>query len=341
MEIEKADLKLLPVGERNLLLLVCCKLLCASAEPYEYEAVTATFDCGGYSFTAKGKRILSEGWREIDRIFRTSLKEKPADGDGDALPDFTKGQTFGGAEVAVTEHFTQPPKPYSEDTLLSAMENAGKDDIPDEAERKGLGTPATRAAIIEKLVAAGFVERKGKNLIPTKAGINLVTVLPEPLTSPMLTAEWEQKLTEIARGGADPDTFMDGICTMVQEIVSTYSCISEDGKKLFAPEKEVIGTCPRCGQSVYEGKNNFACSDRSCGFVLWKNDRFWTSRKKELTKKMATDLLKKGRTNVKGMWSEKKQAAYDAAVILDDTGGKYINFKLEFPKRKVGADGRK
>ena len=341
MEIEKADIKALPLGERNLFLLVCCKLLCASAEPYVYEAVTVTFDCGGYSFTAKGKRILSEGWREIDRIFRASLKEKPADGDGGTLPDFTEGQTFDGAEVAVTEHFTQPPKPYTEDTLLSAMENAGKDDIPDEAERKGLGTPATRAAIIEKLVAAGFVERKGKSLIPTKAGINLVTVLPEPLTSPMLTAEWEQKLTEIAKGGADPDTFMDGIRTMVQEIVSTYSCISEDGKKLFAPEKEVIGTCPRCGQPVYEGKKNFACSDRSCGFVLWKNDRFWTSRKKELTKKMATDLLKKGRTNVKGMWSEKKQAAYDAAVILDDTGGKYINFKLEFPKRKEGVNGRK
>ena len=341
MEIEKADLKLLPVGERNLLLLVCCKLLCASAEPYVYEAVTAAFDCGGQSFTAKGKRILSEGWREIDRIFRASLKEKPADGDGGTLPDFTEGQTFDGAEVSVTEHFTQPPKPYTEDTLLSAMENAGKDNIPDEAERKGLGTPATRAAIIEKLVAAGFVERKGKSLIPTKAGINLVTVLPEPLTSPMLTAEWEQKLTEIAKGSADPDTFMGGIRTMVQEIVSTYSCISEDGKKLFAPEKEVIGTCPRCGQPIYEGKKNFACSDRSCDFVLWKNDRFWTSRKKELTKKMATDLLKKGRTNVKGMWSEKKQTTYDAAVILNDTGGKYINFKLEFPKRKVGADDRK
>ena len=303
MEIEKADIKGLPLGERNLFLLVCCKLLCASAEPYVYETVTATFDCCGHSFTAKGKRILSEGWREIDRIFRTSLKEKPVDGDGGTLPGFAEGQTFDGAEVAVTEHFTQPPKPYTEDTLLSAMENAGKDDIPDEVERKGLGTPATRAAIIEKLVAAGFVERKGKSLIPTKAGINLVTVLPEPLTSPMLTAECEQKLTEIAKGSTDPDTFMDGIRTMVQEIVSTYSCVSEDGKKLFAPEKEVIGTCPRCGQSVYEGKKNFACSDRSCGFVLWKNDRFWTSRKKELTKKMATDLLKKGRTNVKGMWS--------------------------------------
>ena len=341
MEMEKADVGALPVGERNLFLLVCCKLLCAAAEPYVYEAVTAAFDCGGYSFTAKGKHVVSGGWREIDRIFRSFLKEKPADGDGGgSLPDFKEGQTFEGVEAAVTEHFTSPPKPYTEDTLLSAMENAGKEDIPDEAERKGLGTPATRAAIIEKLVAAGFVERKGKNLIPTKDGINLVTVLPEPLTSPMLTAEWEQQLTGIAKGTTDPGGFLDGIRDMVRELVQTYSHISEEGQKLFAPEKEVIGTCPRCGRPVYEGKKNFSCSDRSCGFVLWKNDRFWTSRKKELTKKMAADLLKKGRTNVKGMWSEKKGAAYDAAVILDDTGGKYINFKLEFPKRKAGGNGR-
>ena len=341
MEMEKADVGALPVGERNLFLLVCCKLLCAAAEPYVYEAVTAVFDCGGHSFTAKGKHVVSGGWQEIDRIFRSFLKEKQTDGDnGSDLPDFKEGQTFEGVEAAVTEHFTSPPKPYTEDTLLSAMENAGKEDIPDEAERKGLGTPATRAAIIEKLVAAGFVERKGKNLIPTKAGINLVTVLPEPLTSPLLTAEWEQKLTEVAKGSADPAGFLDGIRDMVRELVQTYSHISEEGQKLFAPEKEVVGTCPRCGRPVYEGKKNFSCSDRSCGFVLWKNDRFWTSRKKELTKKMAADLLKKGRTNVKVMWSEKKGSTYDAAVILDDTGGKYINFKLEFPKRKAGGNGR-
>ena len=343
MEIEKADIGALPVGERNLFLLVCCKLLCAAAEPYVYETVTATFDCGGHSFTAKGKHVLSEGWREIDRIFRSSLKEKPEtedSGDGN-LPAFTEGQAFENVAASITEHFTSPPKPYTEDTLLAAMERAGAEDIPDDAERKGLGTPATRAAIIEKLVAAGFVERKGKSLIPTKAGINLVTVLPEPLTSPMLTAEWEQRLTAIAKGEADPGGFLDGIRDMVCDLVKTYSQISEDGQKLFAPEKEVIGVCPRCGKPVYEGKKNFSCSDRACGFVLWKNDRFWTSRKKELTKKMAADLLKKGRTNVKGMWSEKKGSAYDAAVILDDTGGKYINFKLEFPKRKDGANGRK
>ena len=342
MEMEKADVGVLPVGERNLFLLVCCKLLCAAAEPHVYEAVTAVFDCGGHSFTAKGKHVVSGGWREIDRIFRSFLKEKLADGDGGgSLPDFKEGQTFEGVEAAVTEHFTSPPKPYTEDTLLSAMENAGKEDIPDEAERKGLGTPATRAAIIEKLVSGGFMERKGKNLIPTKAGINLVTVLPELLTSPKLTADWEQRLNEVAKGQASPEDFMDGIEAMAAELVRKYSHISEDGQKLFQPEKETVGLCPRCGKPVYEGKKNFACSDRACQFVMWKNDRFWTSRRKEMTRKMAADLLKKGRASVKGMWSEKKGSTYDAVVILDDTGGKYVNFKLEFPKRKDGVHGKK
>lgn len=342
LELEKADLSELTVGERNTLLLVCRELLCAAAEPYVYEAVTAAFYCGGHTFTAKGRRILSEGWREIDRIFRASLKEQPEDeAEPIALPDFTEGQTFDQVDASVTEHFTAPPKAYTEDTLLAAMETAGKEDMPEDAERKGLGTPATRAAILEKLVAAGFVERRGKSLVPTKAGINLVTVLPDTLTSPMLTAEWEQKLTAIARGEGDPAAFMAGISEMTRELVKTYSHISEEGQKLFAPERETVGLCPRCGKPVYEGKKNFYCSDRSCRFVLWKDDRFWTSRKKELTRKMAADLLKKGRTSVRGMWSEKKGAAYDAVVVLDDTGEKYVRFKLEFPKRKEGVNGKK
>ena len=342
MEIEKADIKALPLGERNLFLLVCCKLLCAAAEPFVYEAVTATFDCGGHTFTAKGKQVLSQGWRAIQEVFRSSLKEKPEDEDAEGvLPALTEGQVFEPVSASVTEHFTSPPKPYTEDTLLSAMENAGKEDMPDEAERKGLGTPATRAAIIEKLVSGGFVERKGKNLIPTKAGVNLVTVLPELLTSPKLTADWEQRLNEVAKGQASPEDFMDGIEAMAAELVRKYSHISEDGQKLFQPEKETVGLCPRCGKPVYEGKKNFACSDRACQFVMWKNDRFWTSRRKEMTWKMAADLLKKGRTSVKGMWTEKKGSTYDAVVILDDTGGKYVNFKLEFPKRKDGVHGKK
>lgn len=333
MEIEKANIKALPLGERNLFLLVCCKLLCAAAESYVYEAVTTTLDCGGQFFTAKGKRILSDGWQEIDRIFRASLKEKPVDEDGGTFPDFTKGQILDNAEVSMAERFTQPLKPFTEDTLLSAMENAGKEDIPEAAERKGLGTPATRAAIIEKLVSAGFVERKGKHLVPTQDGINLISILPEPLTSPMLTAEWEQQLAEIAKGAASPDTFLDGIRDMVRTLISNHSQVSEEGRTLFAPERASVGICPRCGKPVYEGKKNFACSDRSCGFVLWKDDRFWTSRKKVLTAKMAADLLKKGRILVKGMWSEKKGVAYDAAVLLDDTGEKYVHYKLEFQKK--------
>ena len=342
LELEKADVPALPVGERNILLLVCCKLLCAAAEPFVYEAVTATFDCGGHTFTAKGKQVLSQGWRAIQKVFRSSLKEKPEDEDTEGvLPALTEGQVFEPVAASVTEHFTSPPKPYTEDTLLSAMENAGKEDMPDDAERHGLGTPATRAAIIEKLVSGGFVERKGKNLIPTKAGVNLVTVLPELLTSPKLTADWEQRLNEVAKGQASPEDFMDGIEAMAAELVRKYSHISEDGQKLFQPEKETVGLCPRCGKPVYEGKKNFACSDRACQFVMWKNDRFWTSRRKEMTRKMAADLLKKGRTSVKGMWSEKKGSTYDAVVILDDTGGKYVNFKLEFPKRKDGVHGKK
>ena len=333
LEIEKADLRHLPVGERNLLLLVCCKLLCASAADYEYEATTATFSCGGMTFTAKGKRILSEGWREIERLFRTTLKDKQPDQEMPTLPAFHEGEIFSVEKGFVTEHFTAPPKPYSEDTLLSAMETAGKEDLPEDVERKGLGTPATRAATIEKLISAGFAERKGKNLIPTDAGMKLTAILPESLTSPLLTAEWEQQLIAIARGEADADTFLDGICTMVQGLVRNHSHISEEGQKLFTPEREPLGSCPRCGSPVYENRKNFSCSERSCGFVLWKNDHFWTSRKKELTKKMAADLLKNGRTTVKGMWSEKTGKTYDAAVLLDDTGGKYINFKLEFSKK--------
>ena len=342
LELEQASVPGLPVDERNILLLVCCKLLCAAAEPFVYEAVTAAFDCGGHTFTAKGKQVISQGWRAIQEVFRSSLKEKPEDEDAeDVLPALTEGQVFEPVAASVTEHFTSPPKPYTEDTLLSAVENAGKEDMPDDAERRGLGTPATRAAIIEKLVSGGFVERKGKNLIPTKAGVNLVTVLPELLTSPKLTADWEQRLNEVAKGQVAPEDFMDGIEAMAAELVRNYSHISEDGQKLFQPEKEAVGLCPRCGRPVYEGKKNFACSDRACQFVMWKNDRRWTSRRKELTRKMAADLLKKGRTSVKGMWSEKKGSTYDAVVILDDTGGKYINFKLEFPKRKDGVHGKK
>ena len=330
LELEKADVPGLPVGERNILLLVCCKLLCAAAEPFVYEAVTAAFDCGGHTFTTKGKQVLSQGWRAIQEVFRSSLKEKPEDEDDEGvLPALTEGQVFEPVAASVTEHFTSPPKPYTEDTLLSAMENAGKEDIPEDAERRGLGTPATRAAIIEKLVSGGFVERKGKNLIPTKAGVNLVTVLPELLTSPKLTADWEQRLNEVAKGQASPEDFMDGIEAMAAELVRKYSHISEDGQKLFQPEKETVGLCPRCGKPVYEGKKNFACSDRACQFVMWKNDRFFEQRGKVFTAKIAAALLKDGKAKVKGLRSLRTGKTYDGTIVLADTGGKYVNYRIK------------
>ena len=330
-EFVKQGFDALAESERKLLSLICCKLLCAVAGPHIYEAVTATFTCAGKEFTAKGKTVLSPGWKEIDRRFRSSLK---TDSDEEAeavreLPELCEGQTFADVAASVTEHFTTPPKPYTEDTLLSAMERAGAEDMPEDAERKGLGTPATRAAILEKLVQMGFVQRKGKQLIPSKDGINLAVVLPDALTSPQLTAEWESRLTEIAKGQADPDEFMDGIEAQARELVKTYSCISEEKQKLFQAERVVIGTCPRCGEAVYEGKKNYYCGNRACQFVMWKNDRFFEERKKAFTPKIAAALLKNGKVKVKGLYSVKTGKTYDGTVLLADTGGKYVNYRIE------------
>ena len=319
-------------SESKLMNLVCSKLLCAVAAPHEYETVTAVFSCAGNEFTAKGKTILTPGWKEIERRFKASFK---TDADEDApelareLPEITEGQTFDPVEASITEHFTTPPKPYTEDTLLSAMERAGAEDMPEDAERQGLGTPATRASILEKLVQMGFVERKGKQLLPTKDGHNLVCVLPEVLTSPQLTAEWETKLSAIAKGEADPEGFMVGIAEMTRSLISRYSQISEDAQKLFQTERVVIGKCPRCGEAVYEGKKNYYCGNRACQFVMWKNDRFFEERGKTFTPKIAAALLKDGKAKVKGLRSMKTGKTYDGTVLLADTGGKYVNYRVE------------
>ena len=317
-------------SECKLMNLVCSKLLCAVAAPHEYETVTAVFSCAGNEFTAKGKTVLVPGWKEIDQRFRATLKTG-GDEETEALntlPELAEGQSFR-ITSTVSEHFTSPPKAYTEDTLLSAMERAGAEDMPEDAERKGLGTPATRAAILEKLAQMGFVQRKGKQLVPTKDGINLAVVLPESLTSPALTAEWENRLTEIAKGNADPDEFMAEIEAQVRQLVKTYSCISADKQNLFQSERVIIGKCPRCGENVYEGKKNFYCGNRGCQFVMWKNDRFFEQRKKAFTPKIAAALLKNGKAKVKGLYSEKTGKTYDATVLLADTGGKYVNYRVE------------
>ena len=334
MELTKTDLAALPESERNILTLAGARLLMACAAPHIIEAVTAVFSCAGQEFTAKGKTVLAEGWKGFERRFMATLKKK-ADTEDDEenalsldVPPFAEGQTFDNPQAAVTEHFTTPPKPHNEASLLSAMERAGNEETDPDAERRGLGTPATRAAIIEKLVKSGFVERKGKQLIPTKSGIELVCVLPEVLTSPQLTADWENNLTQIAKGNADPDSFMTGIETMTRELVSTYPFLSDKEKERFKEEKPVIGKCPRCGANIYEGRKNYYCANRDCAFTMWKNDRFFEERKVTFSPKIAAALLKDGKAKVKKLYSPKTGKTYDGTILLADTGGKYVNYRI-------------
>ena len=334
MELTKTDLAALPESERNILTLAGARLLMACAAPHIIEAVTAVFSCAGQEFTAKGKTVLAEGCKGLERRFMATLKKK-ADTEDDEenalsldVPPFAEGQTFDNPQAAVTEHFTTPPKPHNEASLLSAMERAGNEETDPDAERRGLGTPATRAAIIEKLVKGGFVERKGKQLIPTKSGIELVCVLPEVLTSPQLTADWENNLTQIAKGNADPDSFMTGIETMTRELVSTYPFLSDKEKERFKEEKPVIGKCPRCGADIYEGRKNYYCANRDCAFTMWKNDRFFEERKVTFSPKIAAALLKDGKAKVKKLYSPKTGKTYDGTILLADTGGKYVNYRI-------------
>jgi len=350
-----ADPATLPTGEKNVLSLIAVRLFCAVGEPHVTAETTVTLDCEGHSFTAKGKTVTAPGWKAVEQRFLATLKQKPEDEPGGtlpaALPMLTEGQTFKNAHAAVQEGFTSPPKHFTEDTLLSAMENAGAEEfaeIPD-AERKGLGTPATRAGIIEKIIKTGFVERKNKQLLPTQNGVNLIDILPELIKSPALTAEWEAKLKQVEHGELAASGFLDGIVQMTGDLVKTGVTKKPDAG-LFQTDREIIGVCPRCGMPVYEGKRNFYCSgykdNPPCGFALWKNDRFFESKKKELTKKIAAALLEDGRVNMTGLYSEKTGKTYDAVVLLADTnphggnGGKYVNFKLKFSDKGGNKDDR-
>ena len=337
MELAKTDLAALPESERNILTLAGARLVFAAAEPHIFEAVTAVFSCADTEFTARGKTVLAGGWKNLERRYRATLKSKP-DEEAEAentLPELSEGQTFTNPTAKVTEHFTTPPKPHNEATLLSAMERAGNEDTDPDAERRGLGTPATRAAVIEKLVKSGFAERKGKQLIPTQNGATLISILPDMLTSPQLTAEWENNLTQIAKGAADAGDFMQRIEAMARELVKENSTADKD-KAAFTgrEEKPSIGKCPRCGSPVREGKKNFYCSNRDCAFTMWKNDRFFAERKVTFSPKIAAALLKSGKANVKGLYSPKTGKTYDGTVVLADTGGKYVNYKIEIPKKK-------
>lgn len=342
MAVSSSKLAELLAGERDILSLIALRLICAVGKSCVYGETIITAECGGNLFTAKGRMVLDEGFKAAEWLFRSMLKEKPERETGDsvktaALPSIDQGKVFSSAKVTIKEGKTTPPKHFTEDTLLSAMETAGIEDMPEDVERKGIGTPATRAGILEKLIKTELAERKGdkktKHLLPTHKGVSLITILPEAIQSPQLTAEWEEKLKLIERGELSAETFMQGITDMTDTLVKTYEVI-KDGNVLFPSDREAIGICPRCGGNVVENKKGFSCENRECGFALWKENRFFTAKKKALTKAVATELLKKGKVKLTGCFSEKTGKTYDAIVLLDDTGGKYVNFKMEFAKQK-------
>ena len=338
MGIERYDIDSLPFGEREVLLLIALRLVCAVGDNCRYAETLITTKHNGAIFTAKGKTVLDDGWKMAEKIYLDTKKEQSQEEKDTALPPVAQGEVLQ-AKATIKEGKTSPPKQFTDDTLLSAMENANN--AVDDAERKGIGTPATRAGILEKLIKTGLAERKGqkktKHFVSTHKGTSLVTVLPDTIKSAQLTAEWEVQLKQIENGTLFPNTFLRDIFDMTKELVSTYKTI-EDADILFHSNSkgEPIGKCPRCGSHVVENKKGFYCENRSCGFALWKANKFFTAKKKNLTKTIATELLKKGKSSLTGCYSEKTGKTYDAIIILDDTDGKFVNFKMEFPTKKGG-----
>ena len=334
--VKDADLSGLPAGERSLLSLIAARLLCAVGQPYAYAETAVLVECAGYEFKAKGRAVLNPGFKELDGRYRDTLKNKPEpdkEKEAKALPVLAEGQSFEVVTAGIKEGKTTPPAHFTEDSLLAAMETAGAGEMPEDAERKGLGTPATRAGILEKLIKVGFLERKKvkktTHLMPTHEGVALITVLPEQIQSPSMTAEWEHQLKEIERGEASPEAFLCEISAMLKDLTSHYEAV-KDAAVLFPSKKESLGKCPRCGGSVVELKKGFVCENRDCGFAIWKESKFFTAKKKKPTAAFVTELLASGRARLSGCYSEKSGKTYDAVVVLDDDGGKYVNFKLEF-----------
>ena len=336
-EIQKQDLSRLSKGEKDILLLISQRLLCATGEKQKLSETEIKVECAGEEFLTKGKMVLDMGWKAYEMEFRSRLKSKTkADVKEEMIPLVAEGEVLKGVEVSITEHFTSPPKPYTEDTLLSAMETAGNEEFDEDTEKKGLGTPATRASMIEKLVSSKYLERKGKQLIPTDAGINLIYVLPEKVKSAKMTAEWENTLMEMERGTVKSERFLADINQWVHQLIADYGEVSEEEKRRFGSDKnskEQIGICPRCGSPVYESEKNFYCSNRECKFCIWKETKWLSGMKKKVTKKMAVSLLSKGRVAVSGLYSQKTGRNFDADLVLEDTG-EYVNFKLDFSNNK-------
>lgn len=327
----------LPADKKNLMMLICQQLVQATGEEYLYEQTDITVKCQEHDFKARGKIPVQMGFKEVEKAFKQlCVKAEPVEGKEKetSIPaGYEEGMRLFPVKADKTTHYTSPPKPFNEDTLLVAMETAGNKEFDSETEKKGLGTPATRASIIEKLVSSGYAQRKGKQILPSTEGKELVKVMPEYLKSAVMTAEWENRLLMMEKGQITDIQFMGEITSLVRKILEVCREIPEEERRRFQTEREVIGKCPVCGCDVFEGKQNFYCSNRQCDFALWKENRFLGSMEKNLDKKMARELLDKACTHVKGLYSKKKDMKFDADLLLTLEDGK-PRFHLEFPKKK-------
>lgn len=327
----------LPSDKKNLMMLICQQLVQATGEEYLYEQTDITVKCQEQDFKARGKIPVQMGFKEVEKAFKQlCVKAEPVEGKEKetSIPaGYEEGMRLFPVKADKTTHYTSPPKPFNEDTLLAAMETAGNKEFDSETEKKGLGTPATRASIIEKLVSSGYAQRKGKQILPSTEGKELVKVMPEYLKSAVMTAEWENQLLMMEKGQITDTQFMGEITSLVRKILEVCGEIPEEERRRFQTAREVIGKCPVCGCDVFEGKQNFYCSNRQCDFALWKENRFLGSMEKNLDKKMARELLDKACTHVKGLYSKKKDMKFDADLLLTLENGK-PRFHLEFPKKK-------
>ena len=327
----------LPADKKNLMMLICQQLVQATGEEYLYEQTDITVKCQEHDFKARGKIPVQMGFKEVEKAFKQlCVKAEPVEEKEKetSIPaGYEEGMRLFPVKAEKTTHYTSPPKPFNEDTLLAAMETAGNKEFDSETEKKGLGTPATRASIIEKLVSSGYAQRKGKQILPSTEGKELVKVMPEYLKSAVMTAEWENQLLLMEKGQITDTQFMGEITSLVSKILEVCREIPEEERRRFQTEREVIGKCPVCGCDVFEGKQNFYCSNRQCDFALWKENRFLGSMEKNLDKKMARELLDKACTHVKGLYSKKKDMKFDADLLLTLEDGK-PRFHLEFPKKK-------
>lgn len=327
----------LPSDKKNLLMLICQQLVQATGEEYLYEQTDITVKCQEQDFKARGKIPVQMGFKKVEKAFKQlCVKTEPVEEKEKetSIPaGYEEGMRLFPVKAEKTTHYTSPPKPFNEDTLLAAMETAGNKEFDSETEKKGLGTPATRASIIEKLVSSGYAQRKGKQILPSTEGKELVKVMPEYLKSAVMTAEWENQLLMMEKGQITDTQFMGEITSLVRKILEVCREIPEEERRRFQTAREVIGKCPVCGCDVFEGKQNFYCSNRQCDFALWKENRFLGSMEKNLDKKMARELLDKACTHVKGLYSKKKDMKFDADLLLTLEDGK-PRFHLEFPKKK-------